>query len=99
MESGLIVALATAVFSIVSVFLGAKCRKLLSRGRLFAELFDDFFAAAEDDKVSEEGFHEIVGKAKKVAVQVEELLLNWKLFLSAVFVSWQEKELLTKKNC
>jgi predicted transcriptional regulator len=41
---------------------------------------------------------EIVGKAKKVAAQVEELPLNWKLFLSAVFISWQEKELLTKKT-
>jgi hypothetical protein len=46
MESGSIVALKTAVLSVVSVFLGAKCRKLLSRGRLFAVLFDDIFAAA-----------------------------------------------------
>jgi hypothetical protein len=72
MESGSIVAVATAILSVVSVFLGAKYRKWLSRGRLFAELFDDLVAAAEDDKVSEEEFQEIVAKAKKVASKVEE---------------------------
>ena len=34
MESGLIIAVATAVLSVVSVFLGAKYRKWQSRGRL-----------------------------------------------------------------
>ena len=72
MESGSIVAVATAVLSVVSVFLGAKYRKWLARGRLFAELFDDIVAAAEDDKVSEEEFQQIVAKAKKVASKVEE---------------------------
>ena len=72
MESGSIVALATVVLSVVSVFLGAKYRKWLERGRLFAELFDDIVAAAEDDKVSEEEFQQIVAKAKKVASKVEE---------------------------
>ena len=67
MESGSIVAVATAVLTIVSVFLGAKYRKWLERGRLFAELFDDLVAAAEDDKVSEEEFQKIVVKAKLVA--------------------------------
>ena len=53
MENGSIIAVATAVLTVVSVFLGAKYRKWLERGRLFAELFDDIVAAAEDDKVSE----------------------------------------------
>ena len=72
MEIGSIVAVATAVLSVVSVFLGSKYRKWLERGRLFAELFDDLVAAAEDDKVSEEEFQEIVAKAKKIAAEVEE---------------------------
>ena len=67
MESGSIVAVATAVLSVVSVFLGKKYRKWLSKGRLFAKLFDDIVAAAEDDKVSEEEFQKIVAKAKIVA--------------------------------
>ena len=72
MDSGSIVAVATAILIIVSVFLGVKYRKLLERGSLFAELFDDLVAAAEDDKVSEEEFQEIVAKAKKVAAKVDE---------------------------
>jgi hypothetical protein len=72
MESGSIVAVATAVLSVVSVFLGTKYRKWLERGRLFAELFDEVVAAAEDDKISEDEFQEIVAKAKKVASKVEE---------------------------
>ena len=72
MESGSFVAVATAILTIVSVFLGTKYRKWLARGRLFAELFDDVVAAAEDDKVSEEEFQEIVAKAKKVASKLEE---------------------------
>ena len=71
MESGSFVAVATAVLSVVSVFLGSKYRKWLERGRLFAELFDDLVAAAEDDKVSEEEFQKIVAKAKLVAAGVE----------------------------
>ena len=71
MESGSIVAVATAVLSVVSVFLGAKYRKCLERGRLFAELLDDLVAAAEDDAVSEEEFQKIVLKAKLVAAGVE----------------------------
>ena len=38
MESGSFIAVATAVLSLVSVFLGAKYRKWLERGRLFAEV-------------------------------------------------------------
>jgi hypothetical protein len=72
MESSSIIAVVTAVLSIVSVFLGAKYRKWLERGRLFAKLFDDIVAAAEDDKISEEEFQKIVAEAKKVAAQVEE---------------------------
>ncbi len=71
MESGSFVAVATAVLTVVSVFLGTKYRKWLERGRLFAELFDDLVAAAEDDKVSEEEFQKIVVKAKLVAAGVE----------------------------
>ena len=71
MESGSIVAVATTVLTVVSVFLGAKYRKWLEMGRLFAKLFDDIVAAAEDDKVSEEEFQRIVAKAKKVAADVE----------------------------
>ena len=72
MESGSIVAVATAVLSVVSVFLGTKYRKWLSKGRLFAKLFDDLVAAAEDDKISEEEFQQIVADAKKIAADVEE---------------------------
>ena len=67
MESSSFVAVATAILTIVSVFLGSKYRKWLVRGRLFAELFDDIVAAAEDDKVSEDEFQKIVAKAKLVA--------------------------------
>ena len=67
MESSSFVAVATAILSVVSVFLGTKYRKWLSRGRLFAELLDDVVAAAEDDAVSEEEFQKIVAKAKLVA--------------------------------
>ena len=71
MESSSFVAVATAILTIVSVFLGAKYRKWLERGRLFAKLFDDVVAAAEDDAVSEEEFQRIVVKAKLVAAGVE----------------------------
>ena len=72
MESNSFVAVVTAVLSVVSLFLGAKYSKWLDRGRLFAKLFDDIVAAAEDDKISEEEFQKIVAEAKKVAAQVEE---------------------------
>jgi hypothetical protein len=72
MESGSFIAVVTAVLSVVSLFLGAKYRKWLDRGRLFAKLFDDIVAAAEDDKISEEEFQKIVAEAKKVAAQMEE---------------------------
>ena len=70
MESASFVAVVTAVLSVVSVFLGAKYRKLLGRGRLFAELLDDIIAAAEDDNVTEEEFQKIVAEAKKVTAEV-----------------------------
>jgi len=72
MESGSIITIVTAVLSVVSLFLGAKYRKWLERGRLFAKLLDDIVAAAEDDKISEDEFQKIVADAKKVAAQVEE---------------------------
>ena len=67
MESGSIIIVTSAILAVISVFLGAKCRKWLQRGRLFAKLFDDIVAAAEDDKMSEEEFQRIVAEAKKVA--------------------------------
>ena len=72
MESSLIVALITTILSVVSVFLGAKYRKWLERGRLFAKLFDDIVAAAEDNEISEEEFQRIVSDAKKVAAEMGE---------------------------
>ena len=72
MEIGSIVAVATAIITIVSVFLGAKYRKWLERGRLFAELLSDIIRAAEDDKVSEEEFQNIVAATKQVAADVDE---------------------------
>ena len=71
MESGSIVVVATAVLSVVSVFLGVKYRKWLEKGKLLAELLDAVVAAAEDDAVSEEEFQSIVAKAKLVAAGVE----------------------------
>jgi hypothetical protein len=72
MESGSIVAVATAILTVVSVLLGAKYKKWLEMGRLFAELLDDVVAAAEDDAVSEEEFQSIVAKAKLVAAAGDE---------------------------
>ncbi|WGM89875.1 MAG: hypothetical protein NUK63_01780 [Candidatus Bathyarchaeum tardum] len=72
MESGSILALITTILSIVSVFFGAKYRKWLERGRLFAKLFDDIVAAAEDNEILEEEFQKIVADAKKVAAKMEE---------------------------
>ena len=69
MESISIITIATAVLSIVSLFLGAKYRKWLERGRLFAKLLDDIIAAAEDDNISEDEFQKIVADAKKFAAQ------------------------------
>jgi hypothetical protein len=66
MESGSIVAVATAILTVASVFLGAKYKKWLERGRLFAGLLNDIISAAEDDKVTVEEFQKIVSKAKKV---------------------------------
>lgn len=71
MDSQSFIALISAFLTVVSVFLGTKYRKWLERGRLFAKLFDDIVAAAEDDKVSEEEFQRIVAEAKKVAAEVE----------------------------
>ena len=72
MESGSIVAVATAVLSVVSVFLGVKYRQGLKKARLFADLLNDVVAAAEDDKVTEEEFQNIVAAAKRVSEEVEE---------------------------
>ena len=72
MESSLIVALITTILSVVSVFFGSKYRKWLERGRLFAKLFENIVAAAEDNEISEEKFQKIVADAKKVAAEMEE---------------------------
>ena len=71
MEISSIVAVVTAVLTVVSVFLGAKYQKLLERGRLFAELLDDVIATAEDDKVSEEEFQNLVAATKQVISNVD----------------------------
>jgi hypothetical protein len=71
MESGSFVAVVSAVLTVVSVFLGAKYRKWLEKGRLLATLLDDIIEAAEDDKISEEEFQKIVVEAKK-------LLYKWR---------------------
>ena len=72
MESSSIVAVVSAILTVVSVFLGAKYRKWLEKGRLFAKLLDDIVAAAEDNKVSEEEFQNIVSATKQVAADVDE---------------------------
>ena len=72
MESGSFVAVVSAVLTVVSVFLGAKYRKWLEKGRLLATLLDDIIEAAEDDKVSEEEFQNIVAKTKQVIAEVEQ---------------------------
>ena len=72
MESSSITVIATAVLSVVSLFLGAKYRKWLDRGRLFAKLLYDIVSAAEDDKISEEEFQKLVTDVKKVAAEVGE---------------------------
>ena len=72
MESSSIVAVVSAILTVVSVFLGAKYRKWLEKGRLFAKLLDDIVAAAEDNKVSDEEFQKIVAAAKQVAADVDE---------------------------
>jgi hypothetical protein len=72
MESGSFVAVVSAVLTVVSLFLGAKYRKWLEKGRLLAVLLDDIIEAAEDDKVSEEEFQNIVAKTKQVVADVEE---------------------------
>jgi CRISPR/Cas system CSM-associated protein Csm2 small subunit len=72
MDSASLVALASALLTVVSVVLGVKYRKGIEKARLFAELLDDVITAAEDDEVSEEEFHQIVVNAKKVAADVED---------------------------
>ena len=71
MESGSIVALVTAVLTVVSVFLGTKYKKWLQKGRLFAKLLDDIIEVAEDDKVSEEEFQNLVAATKQVLAEIE----------------------------
>ena len=72
MESGSFVAVLSAVLTVVSVFLGTKYRKWLEKGRLLATLLDDIIEAAEDDKVSEEEFQNLVAKTKQVIAEVEQ---------------------------
>lgn len=67
MENGSIIAVATAVLSIISVFLGTKYKNWLERV-VSSQTFFMIVAAAEDDKVTEEKFKDIVTEAKKVAL-------------------------------
>jgi hypothetical protein len=71
MESGSFVAVMSAVLTVVSVFLGTKYKKWLEKGRLLATLLDDIIEAAEDDKVSEEEFQDLVAATKQVLADVE----------------------------
>ena len=71
MESGSIVAVLTAVLTVFSVFLGTKYKKWLQKSRLFAKLLDDIIESAEDDKVTEEEFQNIVAATKQVLADVE----------------------------
>ena len=72
MDSASFVALISAFLTVVSVFLGVKYRQGLKKARLFADLLNDVVAAAEDDKVTEEEFQNIVAAAKRVVEEVEE---------------------------
>jgi CRISPR/Cas system CSM-associated protein Csm2 small subunit len=72
MDSGSFAAVVSAVLALASVVLGVKYRQGLEKARLFAELLSDIITAAEDDKVSEEEFRQIVAAAKQVAANVEE---------------------------
>jgi len=71
MESGSIIAVVSAVLTVVSVFLGTKYKKWLEKGRLFAMLLDDIIEAAEDEKVTEEEFQNIIAVTKQVLADVE----------------------------
>ena len=65
MDSASIVALTTAFLTVISVFLGVKYRQGLEKVRLFAQLLSDIIVAAEDEKVTEEEFRQIVAAAKQ----------------------------------
>ena len=67
MDSGSLVAVVSAVLTVVSVVLGVKYRKWLEKARLFAKLLENIVEAAEDDKVSEEELKQIIAKAKQLA--------------------------------
>jgi len=71
MDSGSLVAVVSAVLTVVSVFLGVKYRKWLKKARLFAGLLDDIISAAEDDKITDEEFQNIVAAAKQVLASEE----------------------------
>lgn len=71
MESDLIVAVASAVLAVVSVFFGAKYQKWLAKARLLTKLLEDIIAAAEDDEVSEEEFQSVVATAKQIVAEGE----------------------------
>ena len=90
MDSGSIVAVATSVLTVVSVFLETKYRKWLETGRLFAKLLVDMVAAAEDDKVSEDEFHKIVAEAKNYDNEFSPY--SWELYVNKnnipEYLSW-----------
>lgn len=72
MDSASLMTLASAFLAVVSVFLGVKYRQGLKKARLFAKLLEDIITAAEDDKVTEEEFQNIVAAAKRVTADVED---------------------------
>jgi len=72
MDSASIAALISAFLTVVSVFLGVKYKQGLEKGRLFAKLLNDIISAAEDDKITDEEFQNIVAAAKQVLASEEE---------------------------
>ncbi|MEJ2272613.1 MAG: hypothetical protein P8X91_09115 [Candidatus Bathyarchaeota archaeon] len=70
--------------TVVSVFLGAKYRKWLEKGRLLAALLDDIIEAAEDDMVSEEEFSEICSPSSPVPQQRSTIILPELEFLAHI---------------
>jgi CRISPR/Cas system CSM-associated protein Csm2 small subunit len=69
MNSTYVATLITAFLTIISIFLGVKYRRGLEKARLFVTLLNDIISAAEDDKVSEEEFKQIIAKAKQLAAK------------------------------
>ena len=66
MDYATIAILAGTVLSTVSVLLGAKYTKGKSKAKQLVALLGEIIEAAQDDKVSEEEFQQIVTSTKKI---------------------------------